>query len=443
MNIRKSVVVNFLLVGLIFLSVSCKVVVEPLAKDATFYQWRTNQLSTQLYTEDYFRANSGANFIYTGESLFRDTVCTYIEQFSRELDDGTLAWFATYSESKWIHDIYMKDGHTYITGMITKDKTKYNEDDWNGFAYSKVESEETRFPFLEIDGVVKDITPKDTRVKDNQKLIGVLFYHDGKKLYTIIRDYSFEMKELPQGQTRLYNYYVSEDGAEPYFIGSFEEFWNVTNIGKVEDEWYVVGSCSSNAYYQSSSESKIMIAPPNIGGTLYDVVSYHKKPLMVGRINGAPITYFNDSISYLPGPEEFSVGGSAVFAKMIGNDLYVGGRIGTKPVIWKNNELYIVLKKLPKGFRYLFFTDIEVVGDMIYVVGEGEYPENSTTHTAFFKLKDNGERIEEYDEYEDLETSVDVMKWIGNTTWINTNWEDVDEDILLWHINKPRVLLKY
>ncbi len=66
MNIRKSVFVNFLLVGLIFLSVSCKVVVEPLAKDATFYQWRTNQLSTQLYTEDYFRANSGANFIYTG-----------------------------------------------------------------------------------------------------------------------------------------------------------------------------------------------------------------------------------------------------------------------------------------------------------------------------------------------------------------------------------------
>ncbi len=37
MNRRKSILVNLVLVGLIFMSVACKVV-EPVAKDATFYQ---------------------------------------------------------------------------------------------------------------------------------------------------------------------------------------------------------------------------------------------------------------------------------------------------------------------------------------------------------------------------------------------------------------------
>lgn len=434
---KKELLSCLLLLCAVLLCVSCKVV-GPLAKDATFYQWRWNQIHVD--PENVNNTGYGANFIYTGESLSRDTVVIYLEEFTRLSDNGLMTYHPTIVTQRLIHDVFMKDGHTYVTGEILTINRTY--DDWDGSCYRSCTADSIQYPFLEIDGVIKDITPKDPRVKENHKLSGILFYHDGKKLYTIIRDYSFEMKELPQGQSRLYNHYVSEDSAEPYFIGSFEEFWKVTNIGKVGDEWYVVGSWSGNAYYQSSSESKMTIAPPTSKGTVNDVVSYQKKPLMVGRIDGLPITYSNDSISYLPGPEEFLEDGDAIFAKTIGKDLYIGGRLGHYPVIWKNNKLYIVLKKLPKGFKYLFFTDIEVVGDMIYVVGEGEYPSSSSTHTAFFKLKDNGERIEEYDEYEDLETSVDVMKWIGNTEWRNVSY-DPDEDILFWHINKPRVLLKY
>ncbi|MCQ2384746.1 MAG: hypothetical protein MJZ96_07715 [Paludibacteraceae bacterium] len=439
MNMKRSVFVNFALICLVIMCVSCKVH-EPLAKDATFYQWRTNQLSTQLYTEDYFRAYSGANFIYTGESLFRDTVCTYIEQFSRELDDGTIDWFDTYSESKWIHDIYMKDGHTYITGMITKDKTKYNEDDWNGFAYSKVESEETRFAFLEIDGVIKDITPKDPRVKNPNNCCGLHFISDGKKLYTIIRGES-ETKELPQGSCGYTDYYVSEDGGEPYYIGSFEQF-AVGEIAKVGDEWYVCGRWSTSACYQSSTETKTFIAPLERGGMLNGIVDYHGEPLMVGRMGGYPITFYHDTISKLPGHDTW-VNGDAIFAKMINGDLYIGGELRDHPAIWKNNELLVLIKELPKGFNDLFFTDIEVVGDMIYVVGEGDYKENDTYHSAFFKLKNTGDLIQEYDEYEDLITSVEVMKWIGNTTWQNVTWETTQGVFAGWNINKPRVLLKY
>ncbi|MCQ2349315.1 MAG: hypothetical protein MJZ98_02400 [Paludibacteraceae bacterium] len=436
---KKRPISTLLLLCAVLLCVSCKVV-GPLAKDATFYQWRTNQLSTQLYTEDYFRAYSGANFIYTGESLFRDTVCTYIEQFSRELDDGTIVWFDTYSESKWIHDIYMKDGHTYITGMITKNKTKYNEDDWNGFAYSKVESEETRFAFLEIDGVIKDITPKDPRVKNPNNCCGLHFTSDGKKLYTIIRGES-EIRELPQGRCEYADYYVLEDGGEPYYIGSFERF-AVGDIAKVGNEWYVCGKWSTSPCFQSSTETKTFIAPLENGGMLHGVVDYHGEPLMVGRMRGRPIVYYHDSIKNLPEKEGYS-GGEAIFAKIIGDDLYVGGWLNNYPAIWKNNELHVLLTKLPKGFRYLIFTDIEVVGDMIYVVGAGYYPENSTTHSAFFKLKDTDGLIQEYDEYDDLITSVEVMKWIGNTTWQNVEWKPDQGVFAGWSINKPRVLLKY
>ena len=435
MNVRKSIFINLVLVGLIFLSISCKVH-EPLAKDATFYQWRTNGLN--VTPENTNKTHPGANFIYTGESLSRDTVVIYLEEFFRQSDNGLQGYYATVVTKRLIHDVFMKDGHTYVTGEILTINRTY--DDWDGSYYRSGTADSIQYPFLEIDGVIKDITPKDPRVKSPNKCCGLHFISDGKKLYTIIRGDS-EMRELPQGRCEYADYYVSEDGGESYYIGSFERF-AVGEIAKVGNEWYVCGRWSTSACYQSSTEIKTFIAPLENGGMLHGVIDYHGEPLMVGSMRGRPIVYYHDSIKNLPGTESY-IGGEAMFAKMIGDDLYVGGWLNNYPAIWKNNELHVLLTKLPKGFRYLIFTDIEVVGDMIYVVGAGYYPENSTTHSAFFKLKDTDGLIQEYDEYDDLITSVEVMKWIGNTTWQNVVWNPDQGVFAGWHINKPRVLLKY
>lgn len=435
---KKRPISTLLLLCAVLLCVSCKVV-GPLAKDATFYQWRRNQIHVD--PENYRQTYSGANFIITGESVLRDTVVTDIERFFRESETLGELECVTKLTQKEIRDVYMKDGHTYITGQMATWFSDYDNADWDGNVYHNVSTTEEAFPFLEIDGVIKDITPKDPRVKNPDNCCGLHFTSDGKKLYTIIRGDS-EIKELPQGRCEYADYYVSEDGGEPYYIGSFERF-AVGEIAKVGDEWYVCGRWSSSACYQSSTEIKTFIAPLERGGMLNGVVDYHGEPLMVGEMGGLPIVFYKDSIFTLPGVEEFLVGGEAVFAKIINGDLYIGGSLGTMPVIWKNNELYVVMKELPKGFTYLIFTDIEVAGDMVYVVGEGYYKEDDTFHSAFYKLKDQGERIEEYEMYDDMITSVEVMKWIGNTTWQHVTWETTQGVFAGWRINKPRVLLKY
>ncbi|MCQ2349295.1 MAG: hypothetical protein MJZ98_02300 [Paludibacteraceae bacterium] len=435
---KKKPISTLLLLCATLLCVSCKVH-EPLAKDATFYQWRWNQIHVD--PENYRQTYSGANFIITGESVLRDTVVTDIERFFRESETLGELECVTKLTQKEIRDVYMKDGHTYITGQMATYFSDYDNADWDGNVYHNVSTTEEAFPFLEIDGVIKDITPKDSRVKSPNNCCGVHFTSDGKKLYTIIRGDS-EIKELPQGNFEYADYYVSEDGGEPYYIGSFERF-AVGEIAKVGNEWYVCGRWSSSACYQSSTEVKTFIAPLERGGMLNGVVDYHGEPLMVGSMQGSAITFYRDSISVLPGQEIYLTDGEAVFAKIIKGDLYIGGRLGSRPAIWKNNELLVLIKELPKGFNDLFFTDIEVVGDMIYVVGEGYYKENDTYHSAFFKLKDMGDLIQEYDEYEDLITSVEVMKWIGNTTWQNVTWETTQGVFAGWRINKPRVLLKY
>ncbi len=337
-----------------------------------------------------------------------------------------------------VRDFFMKGNHTYVTGVMLTQLRDYKFDlDGNLISASM---DTVAYPFLEIDGVIKDITPKDPRVKNPNKFCGVHFISDGKKLYTIIRG-DAEMRELPQGRCEYADYYVSEDGGEPYYIGSFERF-AVGEIAKVGNEWYVCGKWSTSACFQNSTETKMFIAPLEKGGLLNGVVDYHGEPLMVGRMGGYPITFYHDSISKLPGLD-FWVDGEAIFAKIINGDLYIGGELHGHPAIWKNNELIVLIKELPKGFNDLFFTDIEVVGDMIYVVGEGYYKENDTYHSAFFKLKDMGDLIQEYDEYDDLITSVEVMKWIGNTTWQHVTWQTDIGVFAGWHINKPRVLLKY
>ena len=434
---KKKPISTLLLLCATLLCVSCKVH-EPVAKDATFYQWRWNQI--KLDPDNQHLTACGANFIVTGESVLRDTVVTHVERFFKESGTYGKIECVTSLTQRIINDIYMKDGHTYITGNIVTLKYNYDSADWDGNVYHNVTTSSEAYPFLEIDGVIKDITPKDPRVKSSSSFCGLHFTSDGKKLYTIISGDS-EIKELPIGRALYFDYYVSEDGGEPYYIGSFEDFL-VGEMAKVGNEWYASGRWETSPCFQSSTETKTFIAPLENGGMLHGVVNYHGEPLMVGSMRGRPIVYYHDSIKNLPEKEGY-IGGEAMFAKMIGDDLYVGGWLNNYPAIWKNNELHVLLTKLPKGFRYLIFTDIEVVGDMIYVVGAGYYPENSTTHSAFFKLKDTDGLIQEYDEYDDLITSVEVMKWIGNTTWQNVEWHPDQGIFVDWRINKPRILLKY
>ena len=108
---KKRPISTLLLLCATLLCVSCKVH-EPVAKDATFYQWRTNQIHHEdgnYYTYD------GANFFYTGESLLRDTIVCY---FELETVPATGWVYEKVFTRRKVHDFFMKGNHTYVTGVM-------------------------------------------------------------------------------------------------------------------------------------------------------------------------------------------------------------------------------------------------------------------------------------------------------------------------------------
>ncbi|MDO4190945.1 MAG: hypothetical protein Q4D14_04585, partial [Bacteroidales bacterium] len=280
--------------------VSCKPVEQVrVATGATFYHWRYNQLKQQYDNNEINAYTSfGVNNILTCDDLKRDTICFYYEE---SLDEYG-RFLKTIHKKKLVRDLYMEDGHTYVTGKILSEIRAYT--------YSSLEPGSGQiqltyegYPFLEIDGVIKDITPKDIGEHAPYCLWGSRFYHDGKDLYTIIEG-ELDTLTFPWGERKYHDFYVSKNGGDSYYIATFANF-DIYDMAKVGDEWYEVGSADNLPLYQRSSEygSSIYLGKPNDGGgIIMDIIDYHGEALMVGRYHAQPFVMYNDSITYLPTP---------------------------------------------------------------------------------------------------------------------------------------------
>ncbi|MDO4190480.1 MAG: hypothetical protein Q4D14_02170, partial [Bacteroidales bacterium] len=147
--------------------------------------------------------------------------------------------------------------------------------------------------------------------------------------------------------------------------------------------------------------------------------------------------------------------GSALFAKMIDDDLYIGGLGYFRssdtycPVLWKNGKVKMVLKEIPTDFKHLYCTDVEISGGKLYVATEGLYLPNQTTHAVLFMLDDDSDYITTYDKHEDMVTSVEIMKEDPNAnTFQNVEYVPIGEhgprlSSGYQHISQTRIMLKY
>ncbi|MDO4191470.1 MAG: hypothetical protein Q4D14_07325, partial [Bacteroidales bacterium] len=375
--------------------------------------------------------------------------CFYYDE---TLDEQGRVVYET-TKRKIVSDLYLENGHTYLTGQILVDNRKHVFDPETGLQTDESSHDSIgSYPFLEIDGVIKDITPKDSRVKKIHVFRGMRFYHDGKKLYTILGG-DIEYHTFPWGDRQYIDYYIIEDGGEPYYISSYG-YWGAYDIAKVGDDWYVVGECGGRPAYQMASEygSTIFLGPiTNDNGAIMDVTDHNGEPYMVGKRQGAPFTYYRDSISYLKLDTTLR-SGTALFVKKIDGDIYIGGEIDDKPVLWKNGKVKMHLQTLPENFNNLYCTDVEVSGGKLYVATEGLYIPNQTTHVAFFTF-DDADYIDDYDhdkyDNENLVTSVEIMKEDPNANTFQ-NVEYVPNGSYggrmsrgYQHISQTRILLKY
>ncbi|MDO4191108.1 MAG: hypothetical protein Q4D14_05435, partial [Bacteroidales bacterium] len=374
--------------------------------------------------------------------------CFYYDE---TLDEQGRVVYET-TKRKIVHDLYIENGHTYLTGQILVENRKHVFDPETGLqtdesSYDSIGS----YPFLEVDGVMRNITPKDLRGNNPYHYRGMRFYHDGKKLYTVIGSgivyYTFSY-----GIRDYVDYYVAEDGGEPYFIGSFGN-WGAYDIGKVGDDWYMVGIASGRPCFQLASEFGGMnyIYPVAGGdGALTDVIDYHGEPLITGT---GGIVYYHDSIIKLPVDSEY-IGAYPLFAKMIDDDLYIGGLLFLNttesycPILWKNGEVKMLLKKIPADFAKLYCTDVEVSGGKLYVATEGLYVPDKTTHAVLFTF-DDSDYITTYDEHEDMVTSVEIMKEDPNAnTFRSVEYIPYGQfgprlSSGYQHISQTRIMLKY
>lgn len=203
-------------------------------------------------------------------------------------------------------------------------------------------------PYIEINGE-KKIIPIEGEAK---------YIVPGEKdVYFIIQEL-YETGELDRFGNKMYgyNYLAFSEGKQPEKIGSQSlseiggKLATIKNIKIIDDDFYIVGRRENYPIFCSFKD----IATPyilslNLGAT-YDLMKVDTTILVCGNdANHAciwSISGSNIEQAMLP-PADENLPSNACSIDKVGNDIYIGGRIGTKPAIWKNGEVFAIYEEFP------------------------------------------------------------------------------------------------
>lgn len=322
-----------------------------------------------------------------GIYLLNNSKLSCIQTQSDSWKDSTGNDWAFYS---YASDYYIENSNTYEVGFYLPDVAGLEIDPVrNSFGYSgRV--------YLKINGVMKyfDTEPKSSI---SPKLISA---DDGI--------YVFFDETQPTGETdrlgnAMYNhiYKVSKDGGVPFEIatqahseiGGPIAIFNA--IKKYENNFYFAGKKGQTPYFCESKDLRQPYILSMAIGEATDFCKIGNKFLICGQtdnlarfwtLEGNNLEEFDLPIS------KDATESCAGVIDLVGNDIYIGGRIGTKPAIWKNGEIYAIYEEFPPHQNPYYLDDrpdvrfyyhsgfvraLRVVGDKAYSIVETSNAPNS------------------------------------------------------------------
>ncbi len=377
---------NYLIVITLFVAlISCRQELELAGR--SYYYTIKEERPQNWSAHSYFLCNDEV-------TLLGEVAITSVDENGR---------FPTGAETTYINDCFKTQDKTCYTGAHNVIKACYNET-----LGTTVDSMFSCEPFIEVNGTKKFFDLPGFAE-------GLIIGNDGDDIFYIFRS------TVP-GENYTYEaYYLSVNGEEPTKIAEQQE--EIYSIRKAEikrckkhgDKLYFVGVKDRVGFYCEANNVRTPFYLTDYNGGAYDIAFGDSVILTCGHNQGKAYVWENCSPIELEFPN-YAVESEARALAIVGDDVYVGGRIDECPVIWKNGKIYATWweappvtseyflegtaqatdrKKVKEEWAYVI--DMVIDGDMIYSICETNNWTNDKKRFALEWHFENGKVSCRYD----------------------------------------------
>lgn len=270
-------------------------------------------------------------------------------------------------------DYYTENNNTFETGYYYLMKRSNTP----GYENTYVKIDGTGRPYINANGFIK-YYETEPAMEHKPRII------PAKEGIYIFYDETYETGERDRLGRHLlgYIYKVSLNGGTPYKIAEQRHteiggpISEIRNIKKYGETFYMTGYKDRSAYFCDAGNLatplllSLDLAEANdftkIDTTSFIVCGENLDRACQWRVDGVAVKQ-----DYLEGTEnaDYSVASSVCFT---GEDVYIGGRIGDVPVIWKNQKLLAAFTNRPNYLKNSDIVAIEVFNDKAYTILESK-----------------------------------------------------------------------
>lgn len=296
---------------------------------------------------------AGYNYFYTIKTTDNDqsySLCNDQVQ-SLGIKTSTIIDTMGYENVTKGTELYVNDGlvindNSYYTGGLSTTIAYYDLSVQHSYKY-----EDACSAFVEINGVRKFFSLPG-------KSKGILIINEEDDIYFLFKSTQAESEFTTE------TYYVSKNGEEPTLIAeNHQEIYSLRNaeikkFKKFGDKFYFVGVKDKVAFFCEASQIKTPFYLSDYGGCAYDLAMKDSVIYECGQNQNKAILWKGQEPYELPVPEgtQESV---ATCISVVGNDVYVGGRIDEEPAIWKNGELLATYTEFPPVWSGYYVTGVD------------------------------------------------------------------------------------
>ena len=274
------------------------------------------------------------NFKVGSYFLFDDQVKSLGNVLSTQIEDTLGCTNVPKVITSYINDCFKNEDKTCFTGGKSTIIAYYDS-----IIGTTVTEESNCSAFVEINGVRKyfDIPGLSE---------GILIINEGEDTYFIIQS------TIRATEFTTVTYYVSVNGEEPLLLGeNHQEIYSLRNADikrckKFGDKFYFVGTKDNVAFYCEASQIKTPFYLSDYGGCAYDFVMKDSIIYECGKSQGKAFLWKGQEPYELPVPAGTKESEARCIV-VVGEDMYIGGRIDAEPAIWKNGELLATYTEFP------------------------------------------------------------------------------------------------
>lgn len=324
---------------------------------------------------------SGSNYYYTFKAdsvsyCLQNNKLTILSNnhYSTDTVDGRKI---SHFDVNTYNDCYVSNNNIYYIGnhQITEE--------WNDGAPHYFLHRDLKFSeaFIEVNSVRKCF-------QFPGKNEGLIIAVDGNDIYYIFR------ATQTTAEMTYESYYVTKNGEEPTLLAQQQEEIYSLRKGEIKrckminGKLYFVGVKDGVGFYCEATNLRTPFYVSGWNGGAYDILEKDSALFVCGKNDGKAYVWKDSSPIELEFPN-YAVESEARSMALVGEDLYVGGRIDEYPVIWKNGKIYATFFEFPpvnspyhvageaqsldhKDIKeeWGYVVDMVVAGDTIYSIVE-------------------------------------------------------------------------